>query len=333
MKNNDFGIFTISLDFELYWGVRDKKSIETYKDNLDGVEAAIEQTLSLFEKYRIHATWATVGFLFAKGESNLKSYFPQRKPNYSDSTLDPYKYIESNRNLEPRYHFAGELVEKILSHEHQEIGSHTFSHYYCDAKGQSTEDFRHDMYSAMKIAQTRNISLKSFVFPRNQCQWDYLPVLRDLGITSYRGNDRSLFRSTAENRAQIPRTRLFRLLDAHINLSGHNTYPLDSIKQQKPYNVKSSRFLRPVSSSSLILSPLKKRRIIASLEHAAKQNEIFHLWWHPHNFGKNIKDNIEYLESVLFDFSQISDQYGMKSLNMSEIVHLADQKQLQQNET
>ena len=59
-------IFTISLDFELYWGVRDKRSVGAYKDHLLGVQRAVPELLGLFEKNGVHATWATVGFLFFK---------------------------------------------------------------------------------------------------------------------------------------------------------------------------------------------------------------------------------------------------------------------------
>ena len=57
------GVLVISLDFELFWGVRDNRSIEDYKENLLGGRLAIPQILDLFDSYNIHATWATVGFL------------------------------------------------------------------------------------------------------------------------------------------------------------------------------------------------------------------------------------------------------------------------------
>ncbi|MCP4047428.1 MAG: polysaccharide deacetylase, partial [Gammaproteobacteria bacterium] len=84
------GIFTVSLDFELYWGFRDKRTIREYEENLRGVEKAIEGTLGLFDKYDIHATWAIVGFLFAQDIEELKAFSPQQKPNYHNKRLSPY---------------------------------------------------------------------------------------------------------------------------------------------------------------------------------------------------------------------------------------------------
>jgi GAF domain-containing protein len=42
------GIFTISLDFELYWGVRDKVDLEAYRGSLLGAREAIPRLLDLF---------------------------------------------------------------------------------------------------------------------------------------------------------------------------------------------------------------------------------------------------------------------------------------------
>ena len=71
--NLKHGVFTISLDFELYWGMIDKKSIYDYKYNLHGVSNAIPKMLRVFCDNNIHATWATVGFLIEKYD-NLNTY-------------------------------------------------------------------------------------------------------------------------------------------------------------------------------------------------------------------------------------------------------------------
>jgi hypothetical protein len=53
----------ISLDFELFWGVRDKRTIGNYGRNILGVREALPAMLALFRDYGIRATWATVGLL------------------------------------------------------------------------------------------------------------------------------------------------------------------------------------------------------------------------------------------------------------------------------
>ena len=76
------GKFIISLDFELHWGVMPRLSVKDYESNLKGTSDSIYQTLDLFNTYQIHATWATVGFLFFKDKPSLQSHLPTLRPNY-----------------------------------------------------------------------------------------------------------------------------------------------------------------------------------------------------------------------------------------------------------
>src|SRR4051794_3707314 len=75
------GVFCVSLDFELYWGVRDKLSLVEYRDNLLGVRNAIPRMLALFQEYEIHATWATVGLLFFETKQQLLRALPEIRPD------------------------------------------------------------------------------------------------------------------------------------------------------------------------------------------------------------------------------------------------------------
>jgi hypothetical protein len=48
-NSNDKGIFVISLDFELHWGVWDVTTKEKYGANILGVKEVIPRLLDLFE--------------------------------------------------------------------------------------------------------------------------------------------------------------------------------------------------------------------------------------------------------------------------------------------
>ena len=97
MKNTK-GIFTISLDFELYWGIRDKKTIEQYGDNILGVWHVVPKLLELFSQYQIHVTWATVGAMMSKNKEEFLQFLPEKKPNYQDKNLSPYFDFTENLN-------------------------------------------------------------------------------------------------------------------------------------------------------------------------------------------------------------------------------------------
>ena len=70
------GALVISLDFELHWGVRDSRTLDSYRANLLGVRQAIPAMLELFAARGIHATWATVGILFCRNKKELEDTLP-----------------------------------------------------------------------------------------------------------------------------------------------------------------------------------------------------------------------------------------------------------------
>lgn len=316
------GIFTISLDFELYWGVRDNLSIDEYFENLSGERMAITNILNLFRRYQIHATWATVGFIFFNNREELLNKFPKSLPTYNNTNLSPYKYITKTPELDTIYHFAPDVIDVLKNEENQEIGSHTFSHYYCLEDGQSTEQFEQDLASAIAAAQNKNIQLKSFVFPRNQSGERYLPILSKYGIDCYRGNEKSWFYKTNCKSKQAIFARAFRLIDAYLPLSGHNTHDLEFCTSKHPYNFPSSRFLRPHTELLSAFDNLRLMRIKHAMTAAAKNNRLFHLWWHPHNFGAHLKENMNFLEKILLHFNHLKSDFGMKSMNMGELSKL-----------
>ena len=113
--------------------------------------------------------------------------------------------------------------------------------------------------------------------------------------------------------------RTFRLIDSYLNLSGYNTYTINLNNNRNPVNLPASFFLRPYNPKLNFLESLKLHRLKKSMTYAAKNNEVFHLWWHPHNFGDNFEKNINFLKSILDHFKDLSEKYGMDSLNMEEL--------------
>jgi hypothetical protein len=84
-------------------------------------------------------------------------------------------------------------------------------------------------------------------------------------------------------------------------------------------NVPASRFLRPYAPRLRHLEGLRLRRIVSDLEYAAREGKLFHLWWHPHNFGVNTDQNLAFLERVLGHFQRLRERHGMESLNMGDL--------------
>ena len=317
------GKFVISLDFELMWGVRDKRTIDDYGQNIINVHKIIPRTLELFKKYEIKGTFSIVGFLFFKTKEELLAYLPVIKPNYKDKSLSPYEgnYIEhiGSDYQEDKYHFAPSLIEEIKKYPEQEIGTHTFSHYYCLEKGQTLESFREDIKKAIEIGKEQNIKITSLIFPRNQFNINYLQICSELGITCYRGNEHSWLYQAKSGEEESSFRRAIRLLDSYINITGHNCYSDDYMAKHTPINIPSSRFLRPYSSKLSFLESFRLERIKASMTFAAKNNLTYHLWWHPHNFGADMEANFNFLEKILTHYQELNKKYNFQSYTMSDL--------------
>lgn len=320
MKSN--GRLIISLDFELFWGVRDKRTLDSYGDSIKKVHQIVPEMLLLFKEYNIHATFATVGFLFAENKDELIQYSPTSKPNYKEPRLSPYADNFGNVKQDSKddpYHYAKNLIDLIRSYPGHEIASHTFSHYYCQEQGQTISDFEGDMEAAVAIAKKSDITIESLVFPRNQVTLDYLSVCKKNGINTYRGNEKVWFNKSESEESVSLLKRVFRTADCYVNISGHHTYSFDQIDKELPYNLPSSRFFRPYKKSALdILEKLKVQRILNSMTYAAKTNKIYHLWWHPHNFGKNTEKNFAALNKILEHYKKLNGKYGFESCSMKE---------------
>jgi hypothetical protein len=55
------------------------------------------------------------------------------------------------------------------------------------------------------------------------------------------------------------------------------------------------------------------------MTNAATTGRIFHLWWHPHNFGSHVAENMAMLRQILEHYRALAERHGMASRNMGEI--------------
>ena len=320
------GQLIVSLDFELFWGMLDCSTLESYGNNVLGGKQAIPRLLELFKKYDIHATWATVGFLFGENYEDLKQYFPEEslRPSYDNPALDAYGWfhkIGENELDAPCFYGPG-LIRMVADTPGQEIGSHTFCHYYCREKGQTVSQFEADMRSAKAIAKAKGYDLTSVILPRNQCEPEYTEVLRKCGFTAYRDEENDWI----HEKVKIwPLLRLLRLIDAYVPLTGQGGYVPKC--ENGIWNLIGSRAFKAVSRSRKPLEGWKVRRIKGQMLHAAKKGLTFHLWWHPHNIGDLTEEFFAQLEDVLLYYSRLREEYGMVSRNMREAAEIGgDQK-------
>lgn len=313
--------FVISLDLELYWGVRDHRRLEDYRVALLGVRRAVPAMLKLFEDYGVMATWATVGMLFCEHRDELLASLPRRIPAYRDASLSPYPHIASigKNEVEDPFHYGLSLIRLIEASPGQEIASHTFSHYYCCEPGQDADDFEADLEAAVTVAARRGIRLSSLVFPRNQVRREYLEICRNLGLEVYRGNPPGwLYQAHARARNTGFR-RAARLLDSLTPLTGARCISAVSPLVRQPVNVAATRFLRPLATRSPWLARRQRARICREIDEAVRCGGVYHLWWHPHNFGVGLEAHLSELQYILDHMARWREAGRMVTATMADV--------------
>jgi peptidoglycan/xylan/chitin deacetylase (PgdA/CDA1 family) len=306
----------ISLDFELVWGLFDHIEIKDKINYFNNTLETIPRIVGIFEKNSIHASWATVGMLFNENWEEWNSNIPEITPTYARKELDAYEYGKQHQKsgLE-KFFFAPNLIKSIQSVPGQEIGTHTYSHYYCLEEGQTKAQFEADINQCIKIASKFDIQLKSLVFPRNQFNKDYLEICAQKDIETVRSNPKFWYWDTLQKESLA--MKLARTSDAYLPL-GKKSYQVGSLVKEKVLCQQASRFLRPQHSISLFNNS-RLIRIKNEMIQAAKNGEVYHLWWHPHNFGVDPKGAIKTLEAITATFNFCSENYGMESLTMKQL--------------
>jgi peptidoglycan/xylan/chitin deacetylase (PgdA/CDA1 family) len=312
----------ISLDFELRWGVFDHcPPGAAYERNLRGAREVVPRMLALFEEFGVAATWATVGFLFARTRAEREAHRPALLPGYGNAALLPYDEVTGESEADDPLHYAPGLIERILATPRQELATHTFSHFFCTEAGQTREQFRADLAAARAIAAPWGVELRSIVFPRNQHNPDYDAVLREAGIVAYRGNPEHWMWRFADARESAGRVkRAARLADAYLSVTGDGSVGWDEVRRPGGLaDVRASFLVRPFTPRLRHLEPLRLRRMRRAVHRAARRRRIVHLWWHPHNFGAHPDECLRFLRGVLEEFARCRERYGMASLSMAEV--------------
>jgi peptidoglycan/xylan/chitin deacetylase (PgdA/CDA1 family) len=298
----------ISLDFELRWGSHDRLGLDmsAYRENLEGVQGVVPELLRLFRERQIRATWATVGAVACRGWDEYFKRAP-KPPRYKNPTLavDP-RYAD----LDPdgRLHFAPDLVDLVRRTPGQELGTHTFSHLPLREPGVTAADVFADLAAVRRLWMERiGETPRSIAFPRNQPA--FLDTVHACGIRIHRGNpNRWYYRcNDAATNGLLP--RLLRLLD-----------------DTNPWSRHASRLEADMTRASLFLradlpAPLWRMHVTHARREltALRPGQIFHLWWHPHNLGCDIRRRLGRVAEVLDAIAEGTSGGPLVSRHMGDL--------------
>lgn len=300
--------FVISLDFELRWGLHDRLGLDgsAYRESLEGEREAVPELLRLFGERRLRVTWATVGALACHGWDEYFARAP-KPPAYKNRALgiDP-RYADLDP--EGRLHFAPDLVEQIRRAAGQELGTHTFSHLPLGEPGITAIDVLADLNAVRRLWRERiGEAPRSLTFPRNQA--GFLDTVRAAGLRIYRGNPTPWYYECNDEGSNGRLPRLLRLLDDTSPWSRHAS-PLEIGM------TRASLFLRfDLPAPLWALHVAHVRGELAEL----RPGEAFHVWWHPHNLGPDVRRRLGRAEQILDLAAERIAGGSMQSFNMGDL--------------
>lgn len=306
------GQFVISLDTELAWGRINDPELPAFLSVIDQTRAATDEILRLFDKYDIPATWATVGRMFMESEHELDTV---EDLSYFYDGLNNQKIYENDRlNSDSNSLVYGwDIVQKISNAKTKhEIASHSFNHIDF-GKTTSKEVAETDIKDAMEMTRRKlGIEMESWVYPKNSI--GYKNSLFEQGIKYYRGEDKFWYGNFPG-----PIKKLLYQFDTFLGWSPSTVVPL--LEANGLVNIPGSSIFRVthlgikknVPYSSII------RKAIKGLKKARNQKEIYHLWFHPFNFGHELEAHCKAFERVLQKAADMREKGEIEISTMADV--------------
>ncbi len=162
--------------------------------------------------------------------------------------------------------WSGKDIIKLIKKEGiHELASHTYSH-----------EIMSNISKEKAEKEIKNNLSKSFVFPRNKIS--HLELLKKYKFKSYRGKDATQYELLIP---RIPPTGKIKIIKKLVEIPS-SMYFVSSrgVRNYIPYGLR------------LLKSKL-------GIRNAIKNNEIFHLWFHPIDFADNTNSLLREFEQIL----------------------------------
>jgi hypothetical protein len=187
-----------------------------------------------------------------------------------------------------------------------------------DDPGCSRETAASELAECVRLADARGLALRSFAFPRNRV--GHLEVLRDHGITAYRGPDPNWYEDARWPR---PLKRLGHLAD--VLLARRPPVGLPDETLPGLWNLPGSMIFFPMHGLRRHI-PVSRRvdRALKGLDAAANERRVFHLWFHPTNLAFETDAMFAGLRRIVEQASALRRTGDLSIKSMGEIV--ADQQ-------
>lgn len=295
----DVGSVVISVDAELGWGFHDLESPPTPR--VEGARVGWQRLASLFETYRVPATWAVVGHLALDTCDGIHEGHPL-SPDWFDRERGAWADRSDLR-------FAPELIRELASSEPaHEIGCHSFSHVVQTDIPRSVA--RAELDASAEAFRCQGLEPTSFVFPRNAVA--HTDLLADHGYTAYRG---------AGDSPGTTRRRARKLMGA---VGGSPPLVGPAIDADGLVVIPPSLFLFGFEGlARTVVEPVLGDPIveqaIRGIDRAAVSDGVLHLWLHPNDLVT--ESAVDRIDAILDHLRDRLDDSALEVETMRDVAN------------
>ncbi len=264
------GSVVLSVDAELAWGFHDLTDPPGRR--IRNARWGWHQLLDVLEDYDVPATWAVVGHLLLESCDGRHADHPAAADGWFER--DPGGSLERDDRW-----YGLDLVAAVRNArmEH-EIGCHSFSHVVFDPE--TDRDVVHaELERCVSIAERHDLSLESFVFPRNVV--GHRDALAEYEFDCYRG---------VEPPRWYDDSRFRRLGKVASFVAGRTPPPLvvPEIDEYGLVNVPASLSLFSFEGAARsVVEPFAGDPVVRQaklgIDAAASSDGICHFWLHPND--------------------------------------------------
>lgn len=299
------GAFVVSLDTELGWGCFDTVGVDHYEEAYRNTRSVIDGLCRLFDTYDAPVTWALVMHMLA----DCSGLHDEEEPNF-DWIDSWYERAPCSSDVEKDLWYAPDVLERIRAADvDHELAVHGYSHVILGAPGCTRTAATAEIRRATAIADEFDVEAETFIFPRNRI--GHLDVLGEFGFRFYRGLDARWYERALPRQLR----RLYRFGDEFTKRTPPTVTPRT---RSGMIELPGSQILRPNDGYWTYTPPGSQvERAKKGLDRAVERGEIFHLWFHPFNFGSDPEAHLDVFERILAYAAELrrTDGLEIKSIN------------------
>lgn len=302
------GYFLFSLDTELATGHYDGLRKQRFSPDGSRERRSIKRLLEILDEFNITATWALVGHLFhERCQHCVVCPWEGQSPGFD----------MAYGSAHPLW-YGADIVDVLLQRgARHEYAFHGYSHRVFDESIMTVEEAQFEIDEWLRLASRWGIIPKSVIFPRNRI--GFLGLFKEAGFICFRGE------KVMPPVSRVPLLgKALNRLDLHLQLfvpqvcdvSLHPTGMVNLHESQWLFRM-SHRIERLLDACGLHL--FRIRPLVQSVEKAAREQKVVHLWAHPYEFRTD-KD----FEKLRYLFQCVAKNADMGKLLSVSMVELAE---------